>query len=302
LQYKDFCQWQADQDRRGQGRRQLEQFWLTELQDYPRTLHLTIDFPRPETRDFKGEHFIFTLDAEATQSLKKLVSETNTTLFIVLLALCNVWLGRLSGGEDILLGTPVEGRRHADLNGIIGMFVNTLVLRNYPSLNRSFIDFVHEVKERTLQAFDHQDFLFEDLVHLLSYKPEPGRNPVFDVLFTLQNLDMESDMVSTEMAESISRTRALHMKPVEFKNPVAKFDLMLTAREFSSPNQDGEIQFSVEYAVGLFKRETIERLVKYFKEVIQAVIQDVRIKIADIRLSHQLKEIVSQNPDMELDF
>jgi len=111
------------------------------------------------------------------------------TLYMVLLSLLNVLLSKISGQEDIVVGSPVAGRRHFDLEYVIGVFVNTLALRNYPFGEKTFDVFLREVKARILEAQENQDYPFEDLVEKAAVKRDAGRNPLFDVMFVLQNVD-----------------------------------------------------------------------------------------------------------------
>ena len=122
-----------------------------------------------------GYSFLFQLDAK----------ELNSTLFVVLLGVFDIFLSRLSGQEDIIVGTPTAGRRHADLENIIGMFVNTIALRNFPCGGKTLAEFLEEVKYRSLEGFENQEYPFEDLVDALSLKRDISRNPVFDVMFNL---------------------------------------------------------------------------------------------------------------------
>ena len=128
------------------------------------------------------------LGNQETRELKKLAEEKNATLYMVLLSIYNILLAKISGQEDIIIGTAIAGRRHADLHFLIGMFVNTLIMRNYPAGDKTFGEFLVEVKERTLQAFENQDYPFEELVDRLAINRDTSRNPVFDVMLVLQNM------------------------------------------------------------------------------------------------------------------
>ncbi|OMD33819.1 hypothetical protein BSK56_33865, partial [Paenibacillus borealis] len=110
------------------------------------------------------------ISADVAEGLKQIAAETGATLYMVLLAAYNVWLHKYTGQTDIVVGTPVSGRTHADTEPMIGMFVNTLALRNAPSGEKRFMDFLREVKERTLAAFEHQDYPFEELVEKLNVR------------------------------------------------------------------------------------------------------------------------------------
>ncbi|WP_305953973.1 condensation domain-containing protein, partial [Paenibacillus odorifer] len=126
-------------------------------------LELPTDHTRPAVPSSEGGQVYTSVSAKTAEALKRIAAETGSTLYMVLLAAYNVWLHKYTGQTDIVVGTPVSGRTHADTEPMIGMFVNTLALRNAPSGDKRFIDFVHEVKARTLAAFEHQDYPFEEL-------------------------------------------------------------------------------------------------------------------------------------------
>ncbi|OMD56456.1 hypothetical protein BSK62_30290, partial [Paenibacillus odorifer] len=125
---------------------------------------------------------------------------------------------------------------HADTEPMIGMFVNTLALRNAPSGDKQFIDFVREVKARTLTAFEHQDYPFEELVEKLSVRRDRSRNPLFDTMLVLQNMEQARFSLAN-----------VDVRSVELSHPVTKFDLTLNVVEV---NQG--LHMSLEYSRALF--------------------------------------------------
>jgi non-ribosomal peptide synthetase component F len=197
------------------------------------------------------------------------------------------------------LGIPIVGRPHADLHHIVGMFVNTMAIRNRPRRNKTFREFLNEVKERTLLAFENQDYQFEDLVNALSFTPDPGRNPVFDVMFILQNVEADAAYIPGIEKEATTEKTRLSMKTYPYKNPVSKFDMILTAVE---PPNGKSIGMMLEYVTRLFKQETIEQFVGYYLEIVRAVTKDKNIRLEDITVSHGLKQVKSYNPEMDLGF
>ena len=152
-------------------------------------MEIPTDYPRPISQSFEGNSIDFEISAEETRALNALALQGGATLFMVLAAAVNILLSKLSGQEEIIIGTPIAGRRHADLEKIIGMFVNTLALRNYPIGRATFKEFLADVKERILMVFENQEYPFEELVDKLSLKRDMGRNPLFDVMFVLQNMN-----------------------------------------------------------------------------------------------------------------
>ncbi|MCP4155060.1 MAG: AMP-binding protein, partial [bacterium] len=289
LQFKDFAQWQHREYEKGALKKQ-EQYWLGTFSAEIPVLELPLDYERPPVQSFDGGSLDFKLETGETDSLKRLANEEGGTLFIVLLSLCNIFLSKLSGGEDIVIGTPVAARRHADLEKIIGMFANTLPLRNFPSGRQTFIEFLREVKKRTLEAFENQDYFFEDLVERVSVTRDTSRNPIFDVMFTLQNQWGSSQDSKTSVLGKLT--------PYYHDQMVAKFDLAFVAVEI-----ENRLCFTLEYCSKLFKEDTIKRFIGYFHRISNVVAANPNIRLADISLvagverEHLLKQ--SQGTEVE---
>jgi amino acid adenylation domain-containing protein/non-ribosomal peptide synthase protein (TIGR01720 family) len=287
IQYKDFSYWQ-NQAKQGEMIKQQELYWLKQFEDGIPVLNLPFDYPRPAIQSFEGETLYFEIPGDYTSGLRNVASGEKVTLYMVLLAVTNIFLSKLSSQEDIIIGTPVAGRRHIDLDQVIGMFVNTLAVRNYPTGEKTFREFLSEVKQRTLEAFDHQDYQFEDLVNKLpSINRDAGRNPLFDVMLSLENL---RDINITKKIDTNPKTNTedewVDEKLVEsgqekypYKSKIAKFDLTLTAVESKN-----KIFCTFDYCTGLFKKETIERFIGYLKKIISQVIKNARIKLSNIAI------------------
>ena len=165
---------------------------------------------------------------------------------MLFLAALYILLSKLSGQEDIVIGTPTAGRRHADLEQVIGMFVNTLALRNSPKPALRIEGFLHRVKERTLAAFENQDYPYEALVDKLSARRDAGRNALFDVVLVWEE---GPDMELNYMTPAQTGTAGLKLTPYELKRTNAPFDLALIGSE-SGEN----IHFSIIYKTSLFRK------------------------------------------------
>ncbi|HLP59347.1 MAG TPA: condensation domain-containing protein, partial [Candidatus Deferrimicrobium sp.] len=265
IQYKDFAHWQKS-DKIKEKIRQQEKFWLAELAGDLPVLEIPTDYPRPAIQSFAGDHLGFSF--ENIQALVEYARNRGVTLYMILLAVVNILLARLSGLEDIIIGTPVTGRTHPDLEKIIGMFVNTLALRNFPNGEKSFSHFLEELKEKSLQAFENQDYPFEELVQKIVVARDTGRNPLFDVMFALQNLDdpgtRENTGKSGEFGPALQTT---------------KFDLSINAMETGQG-----LNISFQYGINLYKKETIQRFMVYFNNILSGVLNRPVIKINEIDL------------------
>jgi acyl carrier protein len=265
LRYRDYSQWQQEQKESGEIKEQ-EEFWLKEFQGELPVLSLPTDFKRPGLQYFEGGSWSFSLGEKDTEQLKILAAERDVTLFMVLLSLYNVWLARISTQEDIIVGTPTAGRRYPGIENIIGMFVNTLALRSYPVGEKTFLEFLHEVRQWTLAAFENQDYQFEDLVERLQQHRDSNRNPLFDVMFTFQNLSV----IGMEIP-------GLTLNPYPYENQVSKFDLSLDVMD-----KEGRLAFTLHYSQTLFKKSTIERITGSFKNMVFCVLADPGKKLGSI--------------------
>ncbi|MCK4764576.1 MAG: amino acid adenylation domain-containing protein, partial [Candidatus Aminicenantes bacterium] len=279
VQYKDYSQWLHNRQQQETAQQQ-ETFWLKEFSGEIPVLHLPTDFPRPTAQGFAGKRTGFEIDAEQGTALKALAQQENVTLYMVLVAIFNVFLGRLSSQEDIVIGTPTAGRRHADLEHTLGMFVNTLALRSYPAGKKRFADFLKEVKERTNAAFENQDYPFEQLVEKVGLNRDTGRNPLFDVVFALLDIDLPAVEIP-----------GLKLTPTAYDPGTAKFDLTFNCESDVPMGSAGEkaeageaLRFFVEYRTDLFMAETIERFIAYFKQVVNEVLRDRYKKIGEIEI------------------
>jgi tyrocidine synthetase-3 len=280
LQYKDFSGWQNSSQQKAAIKKQ-EQYWMKEFGNEIPVLDLPTDFTRPLVQDFAGSALTFETGQDETRALKSLAQEQRTTLFMVLLSLYTIFLAKLGRQEDIVVGTPIAGRRHPGLEPIIGMFVNTLALRNYPVGEKRFKDFLKEVKENASTAFKNQDYPFEELVKLLGIERDIGRNPLFDVMFAMQNLEMETKKI--EIGD-------LRLTPYRYQGRVSRVDLSFACQE-SKQN----LSFTIEYSTKLFKEETITRFVDYFKKIISSIVEAPGNKISRVEIitAEEKKQILS---------
>ena len=157
-------------------------------------LNLPTDYSRPLKQHFAGDIVSFSLNKWEVQEIRKISKETGTTVFMIMLSFWTILLSKLSGLEDIIIGTPVAGRGHPDIENIIGMFVNTLPLRNSINNETSVKEFISQVKAKVLRAFENQEFQYEEIIETIKGKRDISRNPLFDVMFVLQNIKNDGGM------------------------------------------------------------------------------------------------------------
>jgi len=261
LQYKDYCVWQQER-RRSDGNDADLHYWRSLFHTPP--LKLPLDFPRPAQKSFAGNSVSFQLDAPLTAALKEMAATNGATMFLLLLTIYYVLLARLSGQWDIVTGTPVSGRIHPDLEQVIGLFVNTLPLRHRAEPRLRFSDVLLQIKERTLEAFDHQDFGFDQLVEQAVPRRDWSRSPLFDVFFTYHSLDHRRDEARQERESAIVNT-------------VCDYDLVLNALE-----TPGGISFTLIYCTELFAAETGRRIAGFFTELCRNITAYPTIRLEDI--------------------
>ncbi|MFC2146881.1 condensation domain-containing protein, partial [Acidobacteriota bacterium] len=183
LQYKEYSEWQQSREVQNTIKDQ-EEYWLKEFEENIPVLNLPADYSRPPVKSFEGDNIGFSLSVEEIRRLNEIAHIERTTLFMVILAAYNILLAKLSSQEDIVVGIPIAGRRHTDLETIVGVFINTLALRNYPSGEKTCKRFLKEIKEKTIKSFENQDYQLEDLVEKAAVKRDRSRNPLFDVSFS----------------------------------------------------------------------------------------------------------------------
>ncbi|HEU5380543.1 MAG TPA: amino acid adenylation domain-containing protein [Ktedonobacteraceae bacterium] len=280
IQYADYAVWQR-QWLQGKVLEDQLAYWKKQLQRLT-PLELPLDYPRPAAQTFRGNSQTFTLPGELTAALKNLSSHEGVTLFMTLLAAFQVLLARYSGQEEVTVGSPIAGRARPETEGLIGFFVNTLVLRGDLSGDPSFRDLLGRVREMCVGAYAHQDLPFEKLVEELQPERDRSRNPLFQVMFTLQN--------TPESREEKARI-ALHN--VDFEQGTAKFDLVVILAE-TGQGMIGDMNYNID----LFEAETIGRMAQHYHRILEAVVTnpDQRLSILPLlTLAERRKFLVELN-------
>jgi non-ribosomal peptide synthetase component F len=188
---------------------------------------------------------------------------------MTLLSVFQVLLYRYTGQKDIVVGSPIANRHYKEIEGLIGFFVNTLALRTTFEGNETFIDVLTRVKETTLQAYQHQDVPFEQLVDHLNITRALNRNPVFQVMVTLQNATKEEPLALKQLQTELFCS----------SYPIAKFDLSLSIYE-----SEDTLEVGIEYATDLFEAETIGRMGVHFKELIEGIVSNPNQEVETLSL------------------
>ncbi|QNH20775.1 non-ribosomal peptide synthetase [Xanthomonas sp. GW] len=271
IQYADYAAWQRSWLQGEELERQLG-FWREHLVGAPGLLELPSDRPRPAVQSYAGGSVPFELTPELTAQLRGLAQRHGCTLFMVLLAGWSVLLSRLSGQEDVVIGTPVANRQRREVEGLIGFFVNTLALRVRMEEAPSVAELLAQVKATALAAFAHQELPFEQVVEALRPARSLGHGPVFQTMLALNNTP---DGGALELP-------GLTLAPQDSAIPTTQVDLSLHLA-------DGGNVFSgmLVYASDLFDRGTIERWAVHLQQLLSALVAEEQRSVATLPLLTQ---------------
>ncbi|MFB2983428.1 amino acid adenylation domain-containing protein [Microseira sp. BLCC-F43] len=263
IQYADFAVWQRSQK---EAIASQITYWKQQLSGNLPVLQLPTDRPRPPVQTFKGARQSLLLTKNLTPALKKLSQQENATLFVTLLAAFQTLLYRYTNQADICVGSPIANRNRVEIEGSLGVFVNTLVLRTDLAGNPTFRELLGRVREVALAAYSHQDLPFEKLVEELQPQRDLSRNPLFQVMFALQNAPMP------EIA-----LEGLTIDTLNVETNRAQFDLSLAIVE----NSQGAIA-EVEYSTDLFEAATIARMLKHFETLLEGIVANPDRCLSDL--------------------
>jgi len=282
LQYADYSRWQDCVLASAEGER-LRSFWQERLSGELPLLNLPTDRPRPALQTYRGASLPFRLGEKLTENLKTLSRASGTTLYMTLLAAFQTLLYRYTEQQDILVGSPTTGRRFAELTGLIGYFVNPVVLRAHPSGDLTFAEFLDQVRQNVLSAFEHQDYPFALLVEKLQPERDASRSPLFQAMFILHrsHLPHLQALAGFALGESGTRMKLgkLSLESVALKQRVAQFDLTLMMAEV-----DGALMASLQYNTDLFDAATIGRMHEHLLTLLEGVVAQPEQRLSSLPL------------------
>lgn len=266
IQYADYALWQL-QTLRGKALEDELSYWRGRLGGTPTLLNLPTDRPRPAVATFEGASESTRLPLGVLNDLKRLSHEEGTTLFMTLLAGFQTLLCRITGQEDVWVGSPIAGRTQIETEGLIGLFVNTLVLRGDLSGDPSFRELLARVREVALEAYAHQELPFDKLVEELQPARSLSVTPLFQVIFSVQSPGKPIGLPD------------LTIQSLAVPRHSAHFDLSLSATE----RADG-LSVSVEYRTELFDPPTIRRMLEHFETLVTGIAADPDRPLSDLPL------------------
>jgi len=305
IQYKEYSAWQNKILETGKTGSQA--FWHNELGGRLPVTNLPTDFPRPGVFSYRGKTAEFVIDSTLTAGIRNLARENRVSLFMTLAAALKALIYRHTGQNDIIIGTPVAGRNHPDLENQIGFYVNTLGLRDEVRGEQTLSILLSEVGRTTARALEHQIYPFDRLVRELNIPRDPGRSPVFDVMLVLQNNSHRHNLPD-----------GLKISPFDFETDVSQFDLTFNFAESSSSTGSDTASTSsdtawassdtastgsdtawagetpmdcadrlflrINYSSDLFEPDTIKRMASHFEELIRSAVRDSHCQIRNLNI------------------
>ena len=283
MQYGDFASWQVQSLRDGVWTAAAS-YWKRQLAGAA-SVDLPADYARSATPTYRGVKLTQRLSAQSTGALKRLGRTENATLFMTLLAALKLLLARLSGRDDIVVGSTIAGRNRPELDELIGFFINVLALRSDMSGNPRFVELLARVREVCLAAYTRQDLPFERVVEELGPERDPGRNPLFQALFNM-----------TDGAERELRLPGCDAVKLHRAAPSAKFDLVFRAPEF-----DGCIELTLVYNADLFSAARAKSMLEQWASLLAQIAADPSKRMEQFSLLTPAARPRLPNPRKRLD-
>jgi len=259
IQYKDYAAWHnrllTDDSIKAH-----KEYWHSKLGGELPVLNLPLDYPRKPVQTYNGNIISHLFSKSLTSDFKAFCIENEATLFMGLLSAVKILLFRYTAQDDIIIGSPVAGRNHPDLENQIGFYVNTLALRDNISGNESFKTLLSKVKQTFTEAYQHQIYPFDRLVEELNIQRDVSRSPIFDVMMVLQN----------DANVKLPSLPNLKISAFDYETGVSQFDLTMIFME----TDNGELRLDINYNTDLFKADTVERMQSHIEELIKSIIRD----------------------------
>lgn len=268
IQYKDYTAWQREM-LEGGALQAAKDYWLDQLKGTLAPIDLPGQRKRPKIKTYNGKTLETFINKSLTAQLKAFSQREGGSLFMTLLALWNVLFHRYTHQEEIIVGSPVAGRNHPDLEHQIGFYVNMLAYRNQVDSNERFIDFYERIKDGSFNAYKHQAYPFDRLIDDLQLRRDTSRTAIFDIMVILQNaggLIQHFDLDEKEVDQ---------IKDLRIDG--SRFDL-----EISFEERGAYLSFQVNYNTDLYESATVHRMIKHFKILVEQLLLDPKQKIGVI--------------------
>jgi len=280
--YPQYVQRQQEEVQGARGERD-RRYWLERLSGKLPVLEISRNNVRPAVQSYRGATEVWQIGQQTTERIKLLGQRQGATLYMTLLAAFQVLLHRYSGQEDILIISPTAGRRSVEFANVVGYFVNPVIIRADCSGNPTFNEFLNQIRQRVLEAFEHQDYPFALLVEHLQPRRDPSRPPLAQVMFTLQKAQQgkEKGLVSLALNEAGATidVGGLKLEPLPLKRQVAMVDLTLMMAE-----RQGQLIGSLKYNTDLFDAGTIRRIASHYQTLLKAIVTEPGQRLSTLPL------------------
>ncbi|MGG3526870.1 non-ribosomal peptide synthetase [Bacillus pseudomycoides] len=286
IHYKDYCHWQTN-NLYSEDTRESEEFWLSQFKGKIEKLNLPLDYKRPSSRHFLGEIIEVSISNKLSEDIRRFIKNHRVTLYIFAMAVYSITLSKIADQEEITVGSPVSGRSHHTILRLVGNFTNTIAIRNFPKKNKEFTEYLYETKNTILKALDHQSYQFDDLVRKLNIERENNRNPLFDTMLAVKNVDYPEIKVN-----------GLAISPIPLKTDYSRFDLTLNINE----KEEG-INVELEFDTEILKHSTAKFIVESFVDILKQIIQSPHRSIREIEIADTdtITEIKNNFKQKEMD-
>ncbi len=253
-------------------------YWKEQMRGAPPILQLPTDRPHPPVRNYVGDVVARGLRLDLRKRIEALAQRVQTTPFVILAGAFQVLLHRLSGATDIVIGTPVAGRTHSAVQNVMGCFVNTVILRTSCHPEQSGLDFLASARATVVNALNHQDLPFENLVDSLNLPRDLSHPPLIQHLFVLQ-----------DSAGADFSVPGLACEPVSIHNGGAKFDLVLE----TTPLPEG-YALVLEYNCAVLTEATAERWLQHYEMLIESLCDHPEKPLSELQIltSEARRELV----------
>ncbi|NLR62671.1 amino acid adenylation domain-containing protein [Chitinophaga varians] len=268
IQYKDYAAWQQ-QELAGEQFKAHRAYWLSHFEGDLPVLELPTDYNRPAMLKHQGAYLRHRFTASQTAGFQQLLKEKQATLFMGVMALVNILLYRYSGQSDLIIGTPVAGREHPDLEEQVGFYVNTLAFRNNIVAEDSFVKVLEHTRQTTMQGFTHQGYPFDLLIDELGLKRDLSRSPMFDVMVVWHSGGQDS---KADLA-----LKGMQAERLQLGDVVSKFDLTF----YFDKNDDG-LQLHIEYNTVLYHPSRIERMAAHLHCLLDQILQSPEMSVGEL--------------------
>lgn len=273
IQYKDFTYWQNNAIHHSSSMNSQRDFWSHQLEGDLPILELPTDFHRSEQRNDEGASYHYVIPEKITKELKKYLESNQNSLFMGLFAFYNILLHKYTHQNEFIVGVPVSGRYHHDLNNQIGFYLNTLPLRTQISFKQTVEEFLKIISENIKNAFDNQVYPFDLLLEKSNKGRGVSRVGLYDVMFTLQNFD-----------EGKFDLQDIGSKPFEVDLPNSKFEMTMICKEINDT-----ISISLEYSTQLFTRNSMKLFVEHFQNLVVNFLQNKNSSISHLSIFDEME-------------